>query len=69
MEEKTILAGVEVDTAYGKIKKVAQGFLIPIEDEETIKLYLKRAFIKLENDVLKDFETLKKFNKQGQGVM
>lgn len=68
MEEKTILAGVEIDTAYGKIKKVAEGFLIPTEDEETIKLYLKRAFIKLENDVLKDFETLKKFNKQGQGV-
>ena len=65
MEEKTILAGVEIDTAYGKIKKVAQGFLIPTEDEETIKLHLKRAFIKLENDVLKDFETLKKFNKQG----
>ena len=65
MEEKIILAGVEIDTAYGKIKKVAQGFLISTEDEEMIKLYLKRAFIKLENDVLKDFETLKKFNKQG----
>lgn len=64
MEEKLILACVELDTAYGKIKKVARGFLIPIEDEEMIKLYLKRAFIKLENDVLKEFETMKKFNKQ-----
>lgn len=62
MEEKRILAGVKIETAYGQIEKVAEGFLIPTEDEEMIKLYLKRAFIKLEDDVLKEFETLKKFN-------
>ena len=62
MEEKRILAGVKIETTYGQIEKVAEGFLIPTEDEKMIKLYLKRAFIKLEDDVLKEFETLKKFN-------